>query len=557
MTASNRARSRTLVGIAGVSAVGTLLSRFTGLGRTVFQASVLGASGVSDAYNLANTTPNIIYDLVLGGVLAGTLIPVFAHALREDEEKGWEAISAVCTAVAVVLGVVTVVFFAAGPVIIRVLTATNHTAAAGAERKLAVSLLYLFIPQMALYGLTTVIAAILAARDKFAAPNYTPVLNNLIVIGVLLAFSALVAHPTTATVRANTSAVLLLGLGTTAGVAAMALTLVPVLRRAGVDLRWVWQPRHPVVKRILRLSGWIAAVVVANQIALLVVIRIANHTVGDFTAYTYAYQFFLLPNAIWTVSLLAPMEKRVADLAHDRDRAGIQRQVIETIWSAMVIIIPAALGYAVLARPAINLVLLHGNMSAHGARITADALIAFSLGLPTFSLFAILMRTYQGLQDTRSMFVVYAFENAVNIVLAVILYPRYGIRGLAAAWGLAYAAAAAAAMWHLARRLGGLGGGRLMLAVGAVIAASIPTALAAWAVSTGLAHISGGTRQLGIAVRLLVAVPAAIGVYYLAAIVLGFEEIRSRHVLRRRVTFTVPQRSDRVRTTNQRPRRPM
>ena len=554
MTASKPAQ-RALVGIAGISALGTVLSRLTGLGRTVFQASALGANGVSDAYNLANTTPNIIYDLILGGVLAATLVPVFRHALAEDEERGWEAISAVCSAVAAVLAVITVLFLAATPWIIRFYSLTNHTAGHAAEQHLAVSLLILFVPQLALYGVVALATAILAARDKYAAPNYAPILNNLVVIAVLVAFTTVIAHPSVAGVRSDRGAITLLGLGTTAGVGLMALALIPALRVAGAHVRWVWNPRHPAVKSILRLASWTAGVVVANQVALVVVFLIANHTVGDITAYLYAYQFFLLPHAIWTVSLIAPLETRVTDDWRAGDKAGARRHLVETIWSAMVLIIPAALGYAVLARPAITLVLLHGNMSPHGVKLIADALAAFALGLPTFSLFAILMRTYQALQDTRSMFYVYVFENAVNIVLAVVLYDRFGIRGLAAAWSLAYAAGAAVAAWHISRRLGGIGGRKLAVALAAVVIASVPAAAVAWAFSAGLAHLPGGTRQLGVAVRVVAAVAAAVSVYFLAARALGFDEIRARYVLGRPVTFPASRRSDRVRTVPNRPRR--
>src|SRR5581483_11459524 len=163
MTATrSQVQRRALVGVASVSALGTMLSRFTGLGRTVVQASALGANGVSDAYNLANTTPNIIYDLLLGGILAGTLVPVFVKALNEDSDGGWEAISAVCTTIAVSLAVITVGFFLATPLIIRFYTLSTPTAAAAPERQLAVSLVYMFVPQLFLYGLTAVVTAILA-----------------------------------------------------------------------------------------------------------------------------------------------------------------------------------------------------------------------------------------------------------------------------------------------------------------------------------------------------------------------------------------------------------
>ncbi|GAC1534535.1 MAG: hypothetical protein NVS3B12_15440 [Acidimicrobiales bacterium] len=521
---------RAMAGIAGLSALGTVLSRLTGLGRTIVAGSALGINGVSDAYNLANTTPNIIYDLVLGGVLAGTLVPVFVAALAEDEERGWEAISAVCTAIAAVLAVITVVFYAAAPLIIRFYTLTSSGGGTGAERAIATSLLYLFVPQLALYGLVAVVTSILAAKRRYAAPMYTPVLNNVIVIGVFLAFAATVATVTPAAVRRDGGAVTLLGLGTTAGVAAMAVALFPALRRAGVRLRWVWNPRHPACRRILRLSGWTAGFVVANQLAYLVIILVANHRPGDYSAYSYAYQFFLLPHGIWVVSLLGPMETEMARCWQSGDLAGARRHLIEALWLGMVLIVPAGLGYAALSRPAISLVLQHGNVGAAGARATSDALAAFALGLPTFGLYAVLMRSYQAMQDTRSMFKVYALENALNVALALVLYPHFGIGGLAASWSLAYAGGAAVALWHQSRRLEGMGGRAMTMAVRRVAAASAAASAAAWAVSAIVARAPGGSSQPGNAARVLCAGGAGVSVYLIAARVLRFRE--TRHLLR-------------------------
>jgi putative peptidoglycan lipid II flippase len=527
-----------LAGIAGVSAIGTLLSRVTGMFRTLGIAWSLGANGVSDAYNLANTTPNIIYDLVLGGVLSGLLIPVFVEALSTPEaeggeDAGWHAISAVCSAILAVLLVVTALFWLATPLIIHLYTIGNHSAQLPAERKLAVSLLYLFVPQFALYGVTAVATAILVARRQYAAPNYTPILNNVVVIGVLIAYAVLIGADTPAAVRGDHTAVLLLGLGTTGGVGAMAIALLPFLHRAGARLRPVWDPLHPVCRKIVRLSGWMFGVVVANQVAYLVIILISTHRTGDYSAYSYAYLFMTLPHGVWAVSVMSPMEAEVARAwqRHDRDEA--RGRVVESIWVMLVIVVPAALGMAVLARPAIQIVLQHGNLSAHGARVTSDALIAMALGLPTFSLYLLLMRAYQAVQDTRSMFIVYLVENGLNVVLDLALYHRFGIRGLAAGLALAYAGATIVALVHLSRRFGGLGGSTLATGIGLIFVGGALAAGAAWGVCAGLAHLPGGTRQLGVAVRVIAGAGAGVTVYLLAATGLGFDEMRRRLQLRR------------------------
>jgi putative peptidoglycan lipid II flippase len=534
-------RGAALAGIAGISAIGTLLSRLTGMVRILGTAWALGANGVSDAYNYANTTPNMIYDLVLGGILAGTLVPVFVELLNTPESEGgeaagWEAISAVCSAILAVLLVVTVMFWLATPFIIRLYTVGKHGPQIVAERRLAVSLLYLFVPQLALYGITAVATAILQARRQYAAPMYAPILNNVVVVAVLIAYAALVKVDTPAAVHGNHTAVLLLGIGTTAGVAVMALALLPVLGRTGARIRPVWDPFHPACRKIVRLASWMVGVVVTNQLAYLVIILLSTHRSGDYSAYSYAYLFMILPHGVWAVSVMSPMETEVARAWQRNERAAARAQLVESIWVVLVIVVPAALGMAALARPAIQVVLQHGNLSAQGARATADALIAMALGLPTFSLYLVLMRAYQAIQDTRSMFFIYLVENALNVVLDLALYHRYGIRGLAAGLGLAYAGGTIVALVHLSRRLGGLGGARLGTGIGLILVGAALAGGAAWGVSTGLSHLPGGTRQVGVAVRVIAGAGAGVTVYLLAARGLGFDEMRRVLQLRRHET---------------------
>jgi len=537
--ARSPAAGRALAGVAGVLAIGTLLSRFTGMLRTLGTAWALGANGVSDAYILANTTPNIIYDLVVGGVLAGTLVPVFVELLNTPsadggEDAGWYGISAICTAILAVLAVVSVLFWLATPALIHLYTILNHTKQVGAERRLAVSLLYLFVPQFALYGLTAVAGALLQAKRRYAAPMYTPILNNLVVIGVLIAYAVLVSATTPAAVHGDHRAVLLLGLGTTGGVAAMTVALFPFLARAGVRLRPVWDPFHPACRKIVRLAGWVFGVVVTNQVALLVVMLLSNHRIGDYSAYSYAFLFMTLPHGVWAVSVMSPMETEIAHEWQAGDRAAARGHLTESIWVVIVMIIPAALGMAVLARPAIQIVLQHGNLGAGGARATADALIAMALGLPAFSLYLVFMRAFQAMQDTKSMFLIYVVENALNIALDIALYHRFGIRGLAAGLSLAYLGGALVGGIALSRRMGGIGGARLATGFGLVLVGAAFAAGAAWGVSSVLAHFPGGARQVGVAARVIVGAGAGVTVYLLAARGLGFDEMRKLLHLGRR-----------------------
>src|ERR1019366_9391343 len=141
-------------------AVGTTVSRITGVGRIVALSAALGGGSFPDAYNLANTTPNIIYDLVLGGILSATFVPVFVdHLTTRKGKEAWQAISAVVTVTVVVLVVATIAFFILTPEIIHLYTVTNHKADLHQQQDVAIFLLRWFVPQVAFYGLIALFTA--------------------------------------------------------------------------------------------------------------------------------------------------------------------------------------------------------------------------------------------------------------------------------------------------------------------------------------------------------------------------------------------------------------
>ena len=498
-------------------AVGTLLSRLTGFGRFFAIAYALGFARLGDAYNLANTTPNIIYDLVLGGVLSATLIPVFIEHLSGDDDEAWQAVSAVVTVVLTALAAVTAFFALAAPLVIRLyLAATPHSPASADQRAVAVSLLRFFAPQVFLLGAITLTQAILNARRRFANPAFTPIANNLLTIGVLLSFPHIARSLAPAIVRHDQRGLLWLGLGTTAGYVLPAALQVPSVRRAGGRVRFVWNPRHPAVRSVIRLSGWLVGVVLANQLAFVLVAVLANRRPGDFSAYTGAYQFFLLPHAIFAVSIgtaLTPdLSARWA--AHELD--VFSRRLSIGVRTTLVVLVPAAVGYALLARPIIGVALQHGRLTPYAAHRTATALVAFAVGLPGFSTYLMLMRAYQAMKDTRTMFGMYVLENGINVIVAVAVFRRYGVVGLAAAWSVAYSVSAVVAFAHLRSRTASRDG-RAMLAT--MVRTGAAAALMGVVVVLARRLLGEGVVALGVAVG------AGATVYLGAARLLGVDEL--------------------------------
>lgn len=497
-------------------AAATALSRITGFGRVLALAYALSFTRLTDAYNLANTTPNIVYELVLGGILAATLVPVFVEYLERDSDgdEAWAAISAVCT-VALLVGIaLSLALAVAAPQLIAMYTARAGRAA-GSQRAVATTLLRLFAPQVALYCFAALAGAVLTARRRFLAPMVTPVVNNLVVIGVLVAVPRLFHELSLGAARNNPRLLLLLGAGTTAGVAMQVAALVPAIRRAHLRVRPVWQPRHPAVRKVLRLSGWTAAYVVTNQVTLWIVLVVANSRAGDVSAYQAAYLFFQLPFAIVAVTV---MTVRLPDLSarwSSSDVEGFTASLRAGTNVIMFLLVPAALGYVVLATPLVRLLLEHGAMSVGSTATTADILAMFSIGLPAFGIYLFFMVAFQAMQDTRAMFAVYCVENSVNVVLAVVLHAVLGAPGLGLAFGLAYVSGTVVAVVVLRRRLHGALGvvDGLRSTVVPTAAMLVPAAVGARALanSRGVELVTGLTLVVAAAMAIYAAVASRSG----------------------------------------------
>ncbi len=511
---------RRLAGATLGMAVGTTLSRITGVGRVIALTTALGGGGFADAYNLANTTPNIIYDVVLGGVLSATFVPVFVdHLTTRRGKDAWEAISAVVTVTITLLVAATVAFFVLTPSIIDLYTVTNHHADVHQQQQVAIFLLRWFVPQLACYGLIALFSALLNARGKFAMPMFVPIANNLVVIGVLLWFHALVPHVNLASIDASHHGLVLLGIGTTLGVVVQAALLVPSLLRADLHLRFLWQPANQAMKSITRLAGWTFGWVVANQVALVVVLALADgaKVPGAVSSYTYAYTFFLLPYGVVAVSVMTAVTPSLASRWATGDIAGFRHRMAFGLRGILAIIIPSAVGMLILAHPLIDLVLAHGAETSANADSTAAALAMFALGLPGFCTFLYMVRVFQAMQDTRTAFRLYLVENGVNIVLALLLVGPLGVRGLALSLSIAYSVAAVLALSVVRNRVGGLGGPELTTPVTRVVGAS-----AVMAVATVLAvSVSGAPSGLGLLARVVFAVVVGAAAYLATAAVLG------------------------------------
>ncbi len=427
---------------AAIMAAGTALSRVSGFARVLAVGWVLGQGRLADAYNQANTVPNTIYELLLGGVLSATLLPVVMEALsRKDDDRDEGAIPAVLGFLSAVLVVGTVLFWFCAPLIVHFFLLRARGNGVAGERALATTWLRLFTPQLLFVGLITITTALLNARRRFGAVAFSPILANLVTIAALVVADHLVKHSSINAYRADTAALAVVGIGTTAGYLVQLLAQLPALFRAGIPLWLSWRPSNPTLRAIGRLSGWTIGAVVANQLSFTLVSVLANSKAGRLSAFIYSYTFMQLPYAVVAVSIAYVVAPDLAQLWTEKDGRGFASRVDYAVRVTVALLLPGGVGYALLAHPVVVLALVHGHFGSGSSELTATMLAIFALGLPGFSAYLLLMRAFQAKQDTRSMFWLYVGENALTIVAALVLYPVVGAPGLAGAWIGSYSVA--------------------------------------------------------------------------------------------------------------------
>ena len=433
-------------------ASGTLLSRATGLIRTTLIFGLL-IEGLSDAYLNANNTPNMIYELILGGVLTATLVPLFT----DDIEKGREgdATSAIISFAIVALVGVTLLAAAISPLLILLLS-TGSPAARRADYVAAgIPLALLFAPQVFFYGLMAVWSAVLNARHRFLAAAWAPVLNNVVAIATLIVVWRMVgSKPTLADALDDRSILLVLGVGTTLGIATMALALYPSIRRARIGFRFKLDLKHPAVRRAVRLSGWTFGYVIANQIAVMVITILAEPGSGGSTDYQTAYQFFQLPHGLLAVSIMVTFEPLLGRADARGDRRDFNEQLLLGFRLIGLLIIPAAVGYVALPKGLDHHTFVATGDLARALHLTG-IVAAFAVGLPGFSSYLYSLRAFYAMKNTRTPFLINCFENAVNIATAVVFVRWWGVVGLALSFATAYTVAAVVAVVVLNRHTPG------------------------------------------------------------------------------------------------------
>ena len=499
-----------------VVAAGTTLSRITGLLRVIVFGAVIGKLALADAYLIGNETPNIVYELLLGGVLSATLVPMFTGFVEHDDE---ESANVVITVTLAALAVLTFVAFLAAPAIFGLYTINlGDDVDPELFRHVGTLLTRVFLIQIFFYGATGLANAYLNARRRFFAAAWSPILANVIVIVTLL---SLPDAPTDGgpwqlgDVLSNDRLRWTLGLGTTAGIAAMALVLVPAVRDAGLKFKPSFKLRHPAIKRLLTMSMWTLSYVVANQIVIAVIRNLSEPGSGDSAAYFQAFTFFVLPHGLLAMSIATTFVPEMARAVGRKDRSGFNARASLGVRMIALLTLPAGVALFVLRRPLTGLLLQHGEYSAIDALITSRALAGFALGLAGFSVYLFALRGFYAHQDTRTPFIINVGQCALNVVFALLFVGEWGVLGLGAAFAVSYLVCAVWALLILSYKVPGFPFRGVLESIARMVLAAALAGEAMWLAADNV----GGNAGLDAFAR-LVAGAIAGGATYLAALIL-------------------------------------
>ena len=499
------AEERSVLSSSAVMAAGTTFSRLSGFIRSVLLAAALGNLVHADVFTIANTIPNMLYILLAGGVFNAVLVPQLVRAMGNDADGGEAYTNRIVTLAALFLASVTIALVLAAPWVVDLYTSDDWAPDAIDS---TVAFARLCLPQVFFYGMFVLVGQILNSRGSFGPMMWAPIANNVISVATLVVYLVVfgAADGAERTAGYTSGQELLLGLGSTLGIAVQLLVLLPYLRAAGFRYRPRFDFRDTGLGHTLRLGTWTVLFVIVNQLAYTVVVRLASTGTGTgdpegtgYTVYSSAFLIVMVPHSIITVSLATAILPRLSRAAAEGDLASLGATLARTMRTSLAVMVPFAALLPLLA-PELARLLLGYGAAADTVDNYVPTLALFGPAVLFFTAHYLVLRGFYALEQTRTVFWNQCAVAATNVVVAVAVVTRtdaaWTSPGLVVAYGSAYLVGAVLSFKVLSGRVGGLHGSQLLrfcVRIGLVVAVS--TALA-WAVHAGLGAWGGDAPPL-------------------------------------------------------------
>jgi len=396
---------------SAIIGAGTLVSRLTGLLRSVVLVAVVGLTGsqVANAFATANLLPTNIYELLAAGVITGIIVPQIVRA-AQHRDGGNAYISKLMTLGTVLLIVATAVVMAIAPLLIWLLT-PGYTPE---QQALTLALAYWCLPQLLFYGLYALVGEVLNARRVFGPYSWAPTVNNIVSIAGFGVFLLVFGGPITQVADWEPAMTTLLGVTATLGIALQAAILAFFWRRTGLRLRLDFGWRGMGLRHLGTLGFWTFLTVVAGQLAGFVQQAVMSTSTDEsgFVVFTYAWLIFMLPHSIVAMSIstsyFTQLAEEVAQGRGDLVGANLDQSI-----RALSIF---AVGFTVAIGAASVPIARIFATTAPDAVILAVNVCAFLVALVPFGILVLVRRAFFAFHDTRTPF----WFTVVQAVLAVV-----------------------------------------------------------------------------------------------------------------------------------------
>lgn len=472
---------------------GTIVSRVTGLLRTIVLVSAIGsvASRAGDAFGTAVSLPNSVYAIISAGLLTAVIVPQIVRAAAQ-EDGGRAFISKLLTLGAVILLIATGITTALAPWLVTLYAPAYKPD----QLALATAFAYWLLPQIFFFGMFALLGEILNARRVFGPYTWAPIVNNVVSIAGFAIFLWLFGGPVSSVSDWTPDMIALLAGSATAGIIVQCVVLLLFWRRAGLRVRPDFRWRGVGLRHVGRLAGWTFLMVIVGQVAGIVQSRIVSPASGDGAAALAtqnAWLIFMLPYSIIVLSIGTPYFTQLSEHAHAGRDDAVRTDIGRSIRVLGLFTVIATVAVLVAAVPASRIFTDSAGQAVEASLVLA----AYMVSLVPLAVLFVVQRSFYAYNDTRTPFFFTLLQGAIVVGTALVaeLLLTAGViplTMLAATIALGQSLASlvqvvvAAILLH--RRLDGIHTAAWMRALAFFALAAIPAAAAGW----GVYLLSGG-----------------------------------------------------------------
>lgn len=446
---------------SGIMLAGTMVSRLLGFVRAALLIALIGSIGANDAFQAANSLPNIIYNLLASSILSAVLVPQIVRALQRKNSD--EFINRLLTLFTTGLLLLTLVCVALAPVFVTLFAAKLDPG----WKQLAITFSYWSLPQVFFYGLYSLWGQFLNAKGSFGPYMWAPVVNNVVGIAGIFVFWRVLGTETDwagdPSVWTGEPVVLLAGISTL-GIVVQALILLIPLRRTGFKMRPVWGIRGHGLGEVSRTAIWAFSALCVAQLGFLAISNIAaaangyasKHqvTIATTTAYNTAFTVYMIPQSMIVTSVVTAMFTSMSAMVAVGALSRLRTQFLNTQQGVSLITCLCAVLIVVLALPIMQFIM--PTTPTASVQAFAQVLAVMALGIPFLGFFNLSQRLILAFADARSTFLVQIPMTICTLIvcgLTVLLLPvKYWVMGASAGMQLSYLVGSVLTIWHLHKK---------------------------------------------------------------------------------------------------------